>query len=312
MIPRKNLLQRLTMPIQDLELYYRQRRKERFESGELFPGADFRRAIHPILIRGLRVMNRLSGYKISIISDRRVPTTRPVIFACTHCGWDDPAISLHAAGDHAYMFWGDPKQDYRTMDGFMLDINGCICCDTDNKEDRYIGKETCVRWLERGGNLLIYPEGAWNVTQHLPVMGLFTGAAEMAIRTGADIVPMAFERDGPTHIISVGENIPCAGLELTQKQAVTDALRDVLATLRWECWEHAPQVTRASLPEDYAAQYRQSFAVQMKNDSYSFEDIEATRFRGKAEIAQQEAFAHMEQLMPCRENAFLYNKNLKG
>ena len=38
------------------------------------------------------------------------------------------------------------------------------------------------------------------------------------------------------------------------------------------------------------------------------EDIEATRFRSPAENAQREVESVMEQLIPCRENAFLLRK----
>lgn len=43
---------------------------------------------------------------------------------------------------------------------------------------------------------MIFPEGAWNISENLLVMKLYTGAAEMAIRTGADIVPIAIEQFG--------------------------------------------------------------------------------------------------------------------
>lgn len=41
---------------------------------------------------------------------------------------------------------------------------------------------------------------------------------------------------------------------------------------------------------------------------YVIDDIEATRFHTKDEIEQKEAFAHLDKLIPCRENAFLLRK----
>ena len=73
------------------------------------------------------------------------------MYAATHIGWDDIEMILSSIGDHSYLFWGDPHEMYRDINGFLLDINGVIVCDTGDKFDRYIGKETCVKWLSQGG-----------------------------------------------------------------------------------------------------------------------------------------------------------------
>lgn len=162
---RKNLIQRLSMPLPELEAYYRERRQEQFEQNDSFHGVKLRKRLHPVAVLLLRMMALVTRQKITVIADRRTQTNGPVIFASTHIGWDDPAIVFLAIRDHAYLFWGDPKCSYRTIDGFFMDLNGAIICDTDNKTDRDIGKQNCIQWLNRGGNLLIFPEGAWNVTE---------------------------------------------------------------------------------------------------------------------------------------------------
>lgn len=204
---RQNLIKRLTMPLPELEAYYRERRKERFEKDESFNGMKLRKALHPVLVCGMKVKHLFNKQKVTILVDKRLPTDRPIIYAATHIGWDDIEMILSSIDDHTYLFWGDPRESYRTMDGFLLGLNGTIICDTDNKADRFIGKETCVKWLAQGGNLLIFPEGAWNVMESLPVMPLYSGAAEMAIRTGAEIVPLAIERYGQNYTINIGRNI---------------------------------------------------------------------------------------------------------
>ena len=297
---RKNLIRRLTMPLPELEAYYRLRRKECFEADAPFRGVALRRAIHPVLVAGMKIKHRLDKQAVTLLSDRRIPTHRPVIFAGTHIGWDDIEMILSAIGDHAYLFWGDPKESYQTVDGFLVDLNGSIVCDTRDKTDRYIGKETCVKWLSRGGNLLIFPEGAWNITECLPIMPLYAGTAEMALRTGADIVPVAIERFGRDYTVNIGANIPAEG----DKFSLTQTIRDSLATLKWEIWSSRPQEQRAEIPADH---YRQQLQ-QTLTESYTMEDIEATRFRSPAENAQREVESVMEQLIPCRENAFLLRK----
>ena len=99
----------------------------------------------------------------------------------------------------------------------MLGLNGVICLETRDEEDRHIAKETAVQLLLHGGNLLIYPEGAWNISENLPVAGLFSGTAEMAIRTGAEIVPVAVESYGKHMYAAVGKNIDSVELGMDKK-----------------------------------------------------------------------------------------------
>lgn len=306
-IIRKNFIQRLTMPLPELERYYRERRKERFENNQPFGGVKLRKVLHPVLVCGMKMKHILGKQKVTILSDKRLPTDHPIIYAATHIGWDDIEMILSSIGDHAYLFWGDPHEMYRDINGCLLDINGVIICDTGDKSDRYIGKETCVKWLNQGGNLLIFPEGAWNVTESLPVMPLYTGAAEMAIRSGADIIPLAIERYEKNYTINIGQNIPISDMALDQKHQLTETLRDAIATLKWEIWESQPQTKRAEIPPDYRLQELQELQEQM-HGVYTMDDIEVIRFHTKAEITQKEVEVHLDRLIPCKENAFLFRK----
>ena len=118
---------------------------------------------------------------------------------------------------------------------------------------------------------------------------------------------MAFERYGKHSIVKIGANISPDSFSLERKEALTQILRDSLAALKWEVWSSQPQESRGTLPEDYLTQYLRSFTDQIPDDSYSLEIIEKTRFHTKAEREHREAFAHLEQLIPRRENAFLFH-----
>lgn len=189
-----------------------------------------------------------------------------------------------------------------------MDLNGTIICHTGSKSDRYIGKETCIQCLNQGGNLLIFPEGAWNVTPNLPIMPLFNGTAEMAIRSGAEIVPVAIERDGRNYTVNIGRNISSDGFSLNQKADLTQTIRDALATLKWEIWESQQIESRADIPADYGKHFLQEILDQIRDDSYSLEDIEITRFHTKAELERKDVESHLGRLIPCRENAFLLRR----
>lgn len=301
---KKSLLKRMMMPLPELEAYHREHRKYKYESNEKIKGIKLRKFIHLILLWGLAVGRVVSRDQLHIIQDLHKPSKKPIIFACTHIGWKDIEMNFAAVKTHAYLFLGDPRDLYRRTEGVLLGLNGVICIDTDHKEDRFIGKETGVRLLEAGGNLLIYPEGAWNVTENQPVMPLFSGTAEIAIRTGAEIIPVATEQYGKHYYVNIGRNIHIEEFDLSQKQKLTDELRDVLCTLKWEIWEKFGVTSRNNIPNDYLKTFLDGFEVQM-NGVYSLEDIYLTRYHQKV-VSPEEAFAHLQDLIPNRNNAFLF------
>ncbi len=305
MSKRKNLIQRLKMPLSELERYYREQRKESFENNEPFSHVKLRKMLHPILLCCLKILHLFCGQKITVIGDQRVLADHPIIFAATHIGWNDIEMIFTAIKDHAYLFWGDPRESYKTMDGFLLDLNGAIICDTDDKADRYISKENCVRWLQQGGNLLIFPEGVWNTSENQLVQYLFPGTAEMAIRTGSDIVPIAIEEFGKEYRINIGQNISTCKWCLEQKQELTNYLRDAMATLKWEIYETQPVAKRATISANASEDYRQNFIDQAKG-VFTWQDFVNTSYRPRDITTPADAFAYLDKLIPRRQNAFLF------
>lgn len=280
-------------------------------------GLRWRRVCHLLVLALLRCSGFFAGQRLTILGDRRGAVSGPCVYACTHVGRYDIEMALRIIGRQCWFFMGDPGRSYRDLDGLVLRMNGTIFTDTAFKEDRRIGKETCIHTLERGGSVLIFPEGAWNITENLVVQPLFPGAAEMALRTGAKIVPIAIEQYGKRYCANIGEPIdprayrqaPCeagagtAGMPgREEKQRLTDHLRDVLCTLRWEIWAQAAPAARADLSET-AAEYLEGI-MRESEKGYTVEEILRTRFHPK-EASPAEAFAFLQKLKPCRENAFL-------
>lgn len=301
---KKNIIQRLAMPQKELEAYYRAQRAERHKNNEPIRGIGWRKRIHRLVNGLIRLSCELSGLKLTVIGDHRSKTNRPVIYACTHIGRYDVEMAQLIANAPNYIFMGDPGELYKRPDGIILFLRGTLYADTAYRDDCHIGKENAIRLLKQGGNLLIYPEGAWNITENQVVMPLFPGTAEIAIRTGAEIVPIAIEQYSRQYYANIGENISPAGYDLPQKQSLTDLLRDTLCTLKWEIWEQFPVTSRTSLPVDAAEQYLTGIMSQSEN-GYTVDEIIRTRFHQK-ETTPEEAFAHLEKLVPSRKNAFLF------
>lgn len=307
-IKKINLFQRLFMSIPELENYYKLRRKRRFETEEQIWGLKFRKFMHRFVVFCVALDRIIAGRKIKILENQSVCCDGPVIYACTHVGRYDIETALEKlVPRQAYFLMGDPGDVYKSIDGLLLYLNGVVFVDTVDKEDRYIGKETCIRLLEQGQNILIYPEGAWNISENQVVMPLFTGVAEMAIRTKAQIVPIAIEQYGKHYYANIGANICSDGMDLSYKYELTEHLRDVLCTLKWLIWERFPIVSRSGMSENAAEQFLEEIMSETEN-GYSLEEINRTRFRTKAEMEQQEVRSHLENLVPNGRNMFLYRK----
>ena len=302
---RKNIFQRMTMPLPELEAYYRERRKASYAQGIPLQNIGLRKKLYPLFRIFLRADRFFRRQTITVMGDHR-RFTGPVIFACTHIGQNDLENIYETLHHSCWWFLGDPGPLYKEISGFLISLNGGIFLDTGNKTDRQIAYARSVELLKRGGSLMIFPEGARNGSEQIPVMPLYPGAAKMAMESGTGIVPVAIEQYGKRFIIHFGtmlspENYSDFG-ELTQ------ALRDTLATLKWEIWEQEGLHWRSSLPSDCSERFLRTF--QQRIYPYdTLESIERTRFHTKAELAQREVEATLRDLCPRRENAFLFRRN---
>ena len=234
--------------------YYRLKREYLQRKGESIKGMKWRAFIHPFLML-LFSLNRkfIDKQDYIILNDRRSKESllkrikdrilnvkkKPVIFCISHIDKFDFQIVSEIIKEHQIPFAGDPETMYRQFDGFVLNLNGVIYCDTESTVDRKVGKNTAIELLESGKNLLIYPEGVWNVTANLLSLPLFPGIINMAKETGCDIVPIAIERYGKEYIVNIGDEFSTTkyseqGLTLDE---IKGMLRNEIATLKWEIME---------------------------------------------------------------------------
>lgn len=299
---RKSILQQLTMPLPELERYHCQRRKQRFAQGKRLRAIRQRAAIYPLFAIFLRLDRLLRRQHITVMGSRK-QHTGPVIYACTHITQNDLENIYEKLGRGCWWFVGDPCVLYKDLSGLLLYLNGSIFMETGDREDRKVAYSRAVEVLRGGGSLMIYPEGARNVSENLPVWELFQGTARMALETGAKLVPIAIEQFDRRFVINFGEELLPA--DFAGSAALTRRLRDALATLKWEIWEREGLCRRDSLPEGYGETYRQTFAKRLAPWD-TLESVERTRYHTGAEREQRAVEAHGDGLIPRRENAFLW------
>lgn len=209
---------------------------------------SFHKKIYPLLCRVLSIKRTLLGQHITVVNDKsKLPADKPVIYAVTHIGRYDFEMVMETLHRFFYALSGDWELCYGTIDDYFFRMNGVIWVDTEDKEDRHHTYDYVVHALRQGIPILWFPEGIWNLSDHLPMLNLYSGIIRAAIATGAVIIPIAVDQWDKEFTINIGENVDVTQLAGDRQIA----LRDILATLKWELWERLPVEKRSELPEDY-------------------------------------------------------------
>lgn len=343
-------IEELFIKKEDLADYYRNKREYEFNNGiSQVKGTKWRDLLHPILLKLLSLNRKyIDKQNLTILNDARrndkkktfgelvknifnKEKSKPVIYAITHIDKYDFQLVSEAIKDHQYPFAGDPETMYRSFDGLALGLNGVIYCDTESKTDRNIAKNTAIETLEKGHNLLIYPEGVWNVTSNLLMLPLFPGIIEMAKETGCEIVPVAIERYDKDYIVNIGSEFDVnqylnTGLSVDQ---VKEKLRDEMATLKWSIMESLPK--EQSAEEIYYNTRRrdlgsydeeeEKFKTERLNEwtnpetkmpYYNWELIKSRTFKEKDKYTgyrvniPEDAFSYMSRVKIKRNNIFMF------
>lgn len=240
----------------ELRDYYLWKRASEYQNKTHTQKYKIRSFFHPVL-HGLIKLNRLlvERQSISVIGEKISYTEKPVIFAVTHIGKFDYQIVTEVLKVYQIPFSGDPEKMYRTFEGFILWLNGVIYCDTDNMGDRKVGYHTMVNTLRAGYNVLIYPEGVWNISPNQLVLPLFPGVIKCADETGCEIIPIGIVQQGKEFYVRIGENLHIDSSQVTMidKEVYLDyqktILRDVMATLQYELMSSMGTFRRAEIGE---------------------------------------------------------------
>lgn len=310
---------------EELQDYYIKKREYQYNNNQHLKGQKIRDLLHPVLLALMSFDRKfLKKQTLTVLKDEREKTDKPVIYAITHVGMYDIQLVSEAIRDHQYTFLGDPETMYRTGDGAIMSLNGVVYCDTDSKTDRVIAKKTAYDVLKRGNNLMIYPEGVWNLSSNLISLPLFPGIIDIALETGCDIVPVAIEQYGKDFFVNIGKNMqvnPEQKTFETEEERKTfineqkQLLRDAMSTLKWEIFESRPVEQRemyGDFEEEYKkyrqARYDEWVDQKTKKPFYNDEIVARRTFRIKDINLASDVFSHLRDLKIKKENAFLFRK----
>lgn len=272
-------------------------------------GLLFRKAIYP-LVR--RLSGPLTDVEGILLRDEPMPKG-PKIFAVTHTySREDIAWAISLAGEQSYLLTNAWRELLYTSDGLALWASGIILVDRYDKANRQASIEKAKRVLELGGNVMIFPEAVWNMSENQLVRKLYPGVYRIAALSGAPVIPISTMMYGDRFYVSKGKALYLD--RFTQQEALRE-LRDSLATLKWEIMEKYGADTRDNLlqghaPDDYWHEHVENYIAKQK--VYEREEESHAHFMDREDIEYEQAFEHLLTLIPNSNNAFLFSKQFYG
>lgn len=302
----KKLLELKKMTIQELSAYYRKLRSYEYDTDKKLESSKLKKKIYSLTKLILKIDRLTSGRKLIVFDDKRENnTTKGKVYASSHVGRYDIESAMEAIGEQAYFVMGDPEETYRNFEGFFLDkFYGRICVDTgynineifkkakettlteeeqalydEYKKDRHICEVTCTKRIANKDNILIYPEGAWNVTSRL-TQTLFPGAAKIAVNGNGVIVPIGIVRDNKKYTVNIGKEMDVEGATLSDVKDITKELQERINSLVGEIVFSSNEVVPRSTLKT-ALENEMEFMKNIMSESengYTLDVIEKTRY----------------------------------
>lgn len=304
----KKLIAIRKMTLEELNSYYRKLREYEYNKDKPIDSSFIIRRIHFLKMLVLKIDKILVHRELILFDDKRENNTnKGKVYASSHVGRYDIESVLEAINDPAYFVMGDPEETYRNFEGFFLEkINGRICFDTgyqvfdimmkqkagqpitqaeeellkEYKKDRQIGEINCIKRVQNKDNILIFPEGAWNVTDRL-TQTLFPGAARIAIKGNGVIIPIGIIREKKKYIVNIGKEFDVTGATIADVNNITSELKERINSLKGEIifddLSNVVSRTTFKSPEENIRENMEDIMSETTN-GYTLDVIEKTRY----------------------------------
>lgn len=232
----------------------------------------------------------------------------PCIVVSNHFCADDFPVIVRVLKRQVYAL--ATAAERRSAAGAGIGLNGAVWVDRFSKKDRLRAKRDLIEILDLGHDVLVYPEGAWNFSPNALILPIHWGVIDISNETGAPIVPVCMTFDGKICRVKIGDPYT----PTSDKAESVRVLRDLMATQVWELLEKQPVRKRASFTDDYwetETAHRCMGYKRARSDPGAFIAYEKQAvYKPKGVTPPEEAFAHLAELKPGMNNAFLFNKRL--
>lgn len=191
----------------------------------------------------------------------------PKIIVMNHSNVHDFPIVNQVLKSH-FIILSD-KNNIEGINGFVINMNGCICLDRENRNSRQIAFQQLKQVLEMGHDILIMPEGTWNLTESVPMLPFSWGVIQLAKETNVNIQPIVLEYENNDCYVNIGKEIDIKDFQ--DKKDAYIYLRDNLATLRWNLWELKGKFKREEVSQNEFDDYVKFLLDEYPRMDYSEE-----------------------------------------
>lgn len=244
--------------------------------------------------------------KIHLHKQYKIPKGRPVVFAATHGFRDDIALTIKAAGKHAYVLYGSIPDFFYSIDGKALWLVGTVLADRKDHESTAASLPKMERVLDLGGKVIIYPEGVWNKSPNKLVLDLYSGAYRLAKKKNGIVVPIStIQVDNTCYAV---RHAPFDITKYSQEEGI-DKLREILATGKYKLMKKFASISRVKIGN--ADEYWHNFLDELiatSNGLYDYEIEDNAEYKKKDVVDAEEVFAPIDNIKVNFSNAFVYAK----
>ena len=199
--------------------------------------------LFPIL---LNIIKKDKVHELRLKNEK--PDLENVIYAVSHYSCHDFKYASEVIGKRCWVLVGKQRFDMVSLIGLRL--NGIIWADRNNKYQKKRAVKRINKLLQLGENVIIFPEGTWNMTHSLPIMPLYWGIIDIARETKRPIVPLVFDYEYAGGTCSAMFGQPMYIRADDEKLDKINELRDEMCTLLWLNWEKKPLIHRSDVSQE--------------------------------------------------------------
>ena len=228
---------------------------------------DFREKIHPILMTGLKVVEKtpivftnemnLNGYDGSLI------------YSPNHSNVHDFPMICRILEEHVYVLVGNDI-DNGAFNTLMLNLNGVIFVDRKNKESCRQAKEKIINLLEDGKRVVMFPEGSWNLDSVKLIHDFKWGIIDIAKKANVPIMPIGMKYNIRNSCYVRFGNLIYVSKDdgLLEKK---EELHAAMSTLVWDIINSVPMKSRATDYDEVKDSYDKYVEKCLKEFPYDIE-----------------------------------------
>jgi len=284
-----------------------------------------------------------SDYKFVVDSREKLKNTEMgKIFVVNHRQGDDMIFSARAIKKSGYFVFGNKILSLESFtNGYGLWSYGMILLNRDSKLSRKSCYEKMKFIIENGGNIIIFPEGYWNLSddgqkdikhgaddhnsENWLIQDFNIGAFRLALELGCEIVPTVLHYDEYNGMKCYAKR----GKAITIKKddnifIKKNEILEIMYSMYYELLEKYSTYRRKKLEENGISlkeqweQIKEKLIAFCNIDEVDYKlDLKDEKIIGKAPVVNpvvtnEEVFAHLVEIEYNKDNAYLLSKKLSG